>query len=136
MERLKFVNLIDRLSNIAKRDKWETSYNKALDHLYWVNPNLSPEARLVKLSHETSAYITPKGNLEGVFVEYLNQNFLTHNPTVEENLRGFLNGEVDSNDPKLSTFAESLRADIYKDALDNDYNSKDLEQLIVSAVSS
>ena len=74
---------INRLANTAKEQKWAVEYDADLDSLYWTKPVISPFAKLTKLSDESALYITPEGNIEGLFIEYAKNNFISHNNTLK-----------------------------------------------------
>ena len=65
--------------NTAKKDKWVMEYNPDLDSLYWSKPKISPSAQLKKFLEDFSIYITDKGIIEGLFIEYAKGNFISHN---------------------------------------------------------
>ena len=104
---------------------------------------MNKENRLVKVSHETSLYINPKREIEGVLVEYLNNNFVEHNPVFKQFVKKF-NKRIDKNTYTLSKnketekyrfgLAQALTSDIYQDA--NKQGVKlDLDNLIKYALS-
>lgn len=125
MDKTKFQNLINNLSTIALKNKWIPLYNKELDYFFWTQKNVSGEAKLVKVSHETSLYINPRKEIEGIFVEYLRTNFVEHNPLYGVLLKQFTK-KIDNNvftvaninkaEKYFIGMAEALRADIYQDA--------------------
>ena len=65
--------------NTSKKDKWVMEYNPDLDSLYWSKPKISPSAQLKKFLEDFSIYITDKGIIEGLFIEYAKGNFISHN---------------------------------------------------------
>ncbi len=131
MEKTKFTNLINDLSGIAERDHWTTSYDKKLDYFYWTKKHLSKDAKLVKVSHETYFYFGHNKKIEGVFVEYLKNNFVEHNHAYKGFIKQFKK-KLDNNlytisnnkDAAKYLFAlgTALRADIYQD--DNEKGGK------------
>ena len=124
---------------MAKKDNWTTRYDKELDYFYWTKKNISDKSKLVQVSHETSFYINPFGGIEGVFVEYLTNNFVNHNPAYKDFVKEFTK-KVDDNiytikNPKnaekyLFAFGESIRADIYQDAKEIGKGKLDLDDLV------
>ena len=70
---------ITNIFNIAKKDKWVMEYDPELDSLYWSKPKISPSAQLKKFLEDFSIYITDKGLIEGLFIEYAKGNFISHN---------------------------------------------------------
>ncbi len=76
------INITD-IFNIAKRDKWVVEYNPDLDSLYWSKPKISKNAQLKKFLEDFSLYITDKGVIEGLFIEYARGNFISHNKEYE-----------------------------------------------------
>ena len=144
MEKDKFINLIDNFSNSAKLGKWQVFYDTKLDHLYWKKPKLSKDVNLVKLSHETYLYINSKKNIEGVFVEYLKNNFIEHNKKYKGMTKLF-NKKVDDQVYTISKkskkmedyfdkFSESIKADIYRDAIEDKNTIDDLNFVISTAL--
>lgn len=79
MEKSKLLSLISNLSEIAKKDNWQPLYDEELDAFYWTKPKISKEARLKQFLEDYSLYITPKGLVEGLFIEYAKFNFNAHN---------------------------------------------------------
>ena len=144
MESPGFANLIDKLSSVATLDNWEPLYDKRLDYFYWRKPDMSKSAQMVKVSRETHLYVTPAGRIEGVFVEYLKSNFAAHNTSYKDMVKIFTKHVVDGGytvsshdkDTKalFGRFAESLRADIYRDTLQDHGTIADLECAIAQVV--
>ncbi|MFH1047610.1 MAG: hypothetical protein V1738_04875 [Patescibacteria group bacterium] len=144
MEKKWFTDLIDRLSVAATLGKWEPSYDRQLDFFYWKKPKMSRGVRLVKVSHETHLYLTPSGKIEGVFVEYLNGNFVEHNVEYKGMTKVFdkkVSGRVytiSRRTKKLEglfdKFVESLRANIYRDACQDRKSIDDLNHVISQAL--
>lgn len=144
MEKAGFQNLVDKLSSVATLDRWETLYDKQLDFFYWKKRRLSKDVRMVKVSHETHFYLTPAGKIEGVLVEYLKNNFIEHNSDYRGMVK-FFNKKVTDNEYTLSKkdknmkvlfdkFAESLKADIYRDACEDRKSVDDLNFVIAQAL--
>lgn len=144
MGKVGFARLIDSLSTVATLDRWEPLYDKRTDYFYWKKPKLSRDVRMVKVSHETHLYVTPKGTVEGVFVEYLKNNFVGHNAEYRHMTTVFTKKVTDrkytvgsrsrATTALFDKFAESLRADIYRDAVQDKKSIDDLEFIIAQAV--
>ena len=110
---------------MAEKDKWVPRYDPELDYFYWTSEPLREDARLVKVSHETSIYFTADKKIHGVFVEYLKNNFVEHNKAYEDLVKQFKK-KIGKNlytvqEPKkaekyLFGLGEALRADIYQDS--------------------
>jgi hypothetical protein len=138
MEKRQFTDIIDRLSKEATLKEWkEVAYEKQLDTLVWKKTKLSKNTVLVKVSHDTYLYLTPKKRAEGIMVEYLKGNFTKHN-TEYKNIFKFFDKEISSGNYTLSKkdknaedyfdkFTETVRADIYKDAIQDKKTVNDLE---------
>lgn len=144
MEKARFQDLIDKLSSVATLDRWQPTYDRQLDFFYWKKQPLSKGARLVKMSHETHLYLTPAGKIEGVLVEYLNGNFVEHNSDYRGMIRSF-DKKVGRHEYTISKksrkmeilfdkFAESLKADIYRDACEDRRTVDDLNFVIKEAL--
>jgi hypothetical protein len=143
MDKSKFTNLIDKLGIHAKKDGWIPRYDKKLDYFYWHRSPIGEEVSLVKVSHETYLYIDKAGRIKGLFVEYLKGNFIQHNPAVENVTNMFTKKMAGSSSmytvpqannekiqARLSGLAESLRADIYKDALESKTPVAEMDALL------
>lgn len=144
MEKKRFTDLIDRLSTAAALGKWQPIYDRQLDFFYWKKPKMSRGVRLVKVSHETHLYLTASGNIEGVLVEYLKGNFVEHN-TEYRGMTKVFDKKLDGRSYTISRrtkeveglfdkFAESLRADIYRDACEDRRSIDDLNHVISQAL--
>lgn len=71
------LNIVD-LEHVAQRDGWVVEYDADTDNLYWTRPTISSDARLARLSDEFALYLTPAGEVQGVFIEYARHNFVEH----------------------------------------------------------
>lgn len=145
MEQRKFTNLIDSLSQKAFSERWIPTYDKDLDYFSWTKEDLSDDSKLIKVAHETFLYLDKNGNVEGLAVEYLKNNFVAHNDVFKDFTNLFtvkidentftLDEQKSENKNKLIGLAESLKADIYKEIIEND-NKDEIEGLINAAMSS
>lgn len=79
MEKSKFLSLISNLSEVARKNNWQTLYDKGLDAFYWTKPQISANAKLTQFLDDFSLYITPDEKVEGLFIEYALHNFNAHN---------------------------------------------------------
>lgn len=75
---------ITDIFNTAKKDKWVMEYNPDLDSLYWSKSKISPSSQLKKFLDDFSVYVTDKGIIEGLFIEYAKGNFISHNAEYAE----------------------------------------------------
>ncbi|MEK7184609.1 MAG: hypothetical protein AAB683_00535 [Patescibacteria group bacterium] len=116
------INITD-IFNIAKRDKWVMEYNPDLDSLYWSKPKISPSAQLKKFLEDFSLYITDKGLIEGLFIEYAKGNFISHNSEYEKLIDKMVevNGvyvlpknAVKSVEPLLKSMANMVRNEAFQ----------------------
>lgn len=127
MEKTEFTNLIDKLSTVATLDKWKAIYDKESDIFYWQKSKLSKDARLVKVSHDVSLFLTPNRVIEGLSVEYLKDNFTKHYTEYRGMTKYFdkkvtgkqytISKKTKDIDHYFDKFAETLKADIYSDAI-------------------
>jgi hypothetical protein len=140
MQKNAFLNLIKNLNAIAKKGKWQFFYDKGADSLYWSKKKISADSKLKKFSRETSFYVNGAGGVEGLMVQYFQNNFLTQN----ENLAKI--GIVDSinkadnverpislgskKDELEALFSASIKNDILTDALEANYTLRDLEKAL------
>ncbi|WKZ29624.1 MAG: hypothetical protein QY323_02740 [Patescibacteria group bacterium] len=67
------------LDSLAKKDGWVFEYDSEMDSLEWGLPKMPRNARLYNVNKEISLYLTPKGLVKGVFIEYYRNNFVEHN---------------------------------------------------------
>lgn len=79
MEKRKILHFIADLFNIACKDNWKPEYDASQDYFYWTREKLSRDTRLVRFLDEFSLYINPRGSIEGLFIEYAKNNFLSRN---------------------------------------------------------
>jgi len=145
MEKEGFIDLVDQLSTVATLNKWITFYDKSADFFVWKKDRLSKDVSLVKVSHDTYLYLTPKRTVEGVCVEYLRNNFTKHNVEYKEMIKFFdkksdddyytISKITDKTRCYFDKFAETLKADIYKDALTDKKTAYDLNSVISVALS-
>lgn len=146
MEKTKFINLIENLNKKALIGKWIPTYDKKLDYFTWTKEPLSKDAKLMKIARDIFLFFNPKGSLEGLAIEYLKSNFIEHN----EKLGNFVNifkkkvnnhtytvVEKDKKniEPFLIGFSESVRANIYKEILEDD-SKENLESLFNTIIKS
>jgi hypothetical protein len=68
-----------KIFDIAKRDNWAVEYDSDLDTFYWTKPKISSKTVSRKFLDDFSLYVTDKGEIEGLFIEYAKFNFLSHN---------------------------------------------------------
>ena len=59
-----------------KIQKWEKHYDKDCDHLYVGVYPMKKDAKSFKLNEYLSVYITPDGEIHGIFVEYYKYDFV------------------------------------------------------------
>lgn len=143
MPKRKILNLIDNLSEIAKRERWTRAYNRKLDYFCWTKPSISKNVRLVKVSKEVLLYLNSGGIIEGIGVEYLRANFIRHNPNYKGLIKLFTEKldeatfVISKNKKNLTIFedfAKVLASDIYKENLEHNRTADDIERLIDVAI--
>lgn len=147
MEKEEFFNLIDQFSEVASLSKWRAVYDKKLDNLYWRKSQLSKNTKLVKVSHETFLYLSPKREVEGVFVEYFKNNFTKHNKRLRRIIKLFDKkigeSEVTLSKSKIKTnktkdsfedLADGIKLDIFRDACKDKKTIGDLNFVISTAL--
>ncbi len=140
MAKTRFTNLISSIPEEASVKKWKVLYDAEIDGLYWTKNKMSEDSSLYKVSHDTYLYLTPKKELEGVFVEYFKTNFTEHNKQYKKVFR-YLNKKVDGDSFTLSSkgkgaeeifskFSLELKADIFEEALEEKGQLKNLNALL------
>ena len=139
MEKNAFLNLIKNLGTIAKKGKWQFFYDKGADSLYWSKKRISTDSKLKKFSRETSFYVNGAGGVEGLMVQYFQNNFLTQNENlakigIVDSINKAESGEPISlgsrKDELEALFSESIKNDILTDALEANYTLRDLEKAL------
>lgn len=125
MEESKILSVIANLSDVARKEKWQTQYNRALDAFYWTKPDLSKDAELTQFIDEFSFYLRPTGDIEGVFIEYALHNFVEHHEefrplfeSMTENVEGTLYTIPDqAGDEKIDHLLEGIADKVAKETL-------------------
>jgi hypothetical protein len=114
---------IAKLADIAKKDQWVVEYDNELDSFYWTKPSISKDAQLTRFSDEFALYVTPKGNIEGLFIEYAQNNFVTHHQTFKplfenliENAKSNLSF-LNTKDSKIRDLLECMAGMVANDTL-------------------
>ncbi len=79
----KYLVNIKNLAETAKQDNWAIEYDADVDSFYWIRPDISSDARLMKLSDDFALYLAPDGRVQGLFIEYAKHNFMAHNKDYE-----------------------------------------------------
>ena len=129
---------------IARKAKWKISYDESADLLYWAKANISKNSKLQKISREISFFVDQKGGLDGLMIQSFRNNFLTQNRDVaviydlfEKSSKNDILFISDAKEKKAQDliigFSESIKKDIYKDALDAGYTSRDLENILTAS---
>ncbi len=101
----KYLINISKLAETAKNSKWAIEYDADVDSFYWTKPEISKQARLMKLSDDIALYVTPEGNVEGVFIEYAKNNFMEHN----KDFKPILENMKEINDNRFVLTKDSLK---------------------------
>lgn len=140
MNKNKFLNLIENFASTAKKDKWQIFYDSIADSFYWTKNKIEKDSKLVKMSMEVSFYLNKDKGLDGLMIQPFKSNFLTQNPEVANVIFDLPITRGNSETKKMKYnkdsegilfgFSESIKKDIYKDALEADYSIKDLEKAL------
>ena len=139
------IQLIEEVVDTAKKERWPMMYDTLADAFYWTKSKISDGAKLVQLSRETAFYVTPTGEMDGIFIQPFKNNFLTENQDVAEITDFFekKNGDEmltmsraqeEKIQPFIVGFSESIKKDIYRDALEADYSLKELQNVVDTAL--
>ena len=148
MAKTKHFNLIEsllKISQVAKKENWIKSYDKALDYFYWERPRLSKNTQLIKMSNEMLFYVSPKGLIEDIGVEYLTNNFIQHNPNhknlpkiftkkIEEEIFTTIDKQKESEAQTFKNFTNDLTDDAYQENFKNNRTPHDIEELVNTAI--
>lgn len=138
------IQRIEEVANTAQRERWQMLYDALADALYWTKAKIGAGAKLIQLSRETAFYITPSGETQGIFIQPFKNNFLTQNQDVAEITKFFEKKDGDEMlvmskaqeekiQPLIVGFSESIKKDIYRDALEADYSLKELQNVVEAA---
>jgi hypothetical protein len=139
------MQLVEGVVDAARRERWPMFYDTLADALYWTKAKITQGAKLVQLSRETAFYVTPAGEMDGILIQPFRNNFLTENQDVAEITKFFEKkdgGEmfVISKDQEekmrgyIVGFSESIKSDIYRDAMEAGYSSEDLQGIVEAAI--
>jgi len=145
MAKNKFIATIDRISEIASKEKWEKAYDKKLDYFCWTNTKEAKSARLVKVSNEIFLYFNSKGLVKGIGIEYLKNNFIEHNPEYKDLTKLFTEkvdggifiipkNEEKKSENKFVGFVEDIIKEIKIDSWENKQSPEELEKLVSIAI--
>jgi len=138
------IQRIEEVANTAQREHWPMLYDALADALYWTKAKISAGAKLVQLSRETAFYIAPSGETDGIFIQPFKNNFLTRNQDVAEIAKFFEKKDGDEMlviskaqeekiQPLIVGFSESIKKDIYRDALEAHYSLQELQNVVETA---
>lgn len=106
------THCLSLLPKIAEKQKWEFYYDADLDNFYYSPSKIPKDATLFSLNEEISFYIRPNNEVVGIFIEYLNSNFLQHHKMYKEMLTIFKKtGTV------KKTSKNTEKEEFYKEAL-------------------
>jgi hypothetical protein len=74
----KIIDFVANFSKIAKEQKWISDYDHEDDSIAVRIPVLSMEARKRYVTDDFAFYLTPEGEVQGIFIEYFISNFVAH----------------------------------------------------------
>jgi len=74
----KIIDFVANFSKIAKEQKWISDYDHEDDSIAIRVPVLSMQARKRYVSDDFAFYLTPGGEVQGIFIEYFISNFVAH----------------------------------------------------------
>ena len=77
-QKKKILNFLGKFSEIIRREGWVFHYDKDSDSLAIRKPTLSEDARKKYIDDEFAFYLTPKNDIQGLFLEYFTSNFISH----------------------------------------------------------
>jgi hypothetical protein len=70
--------------DVVKRNNWVTRYDIDTDSFTISSKKLPNDARLKYFGNEFAFYLTKKGEVKGIFIEYFKKNFVKHNKKIIE----------------------------------------------------
>lgn len=70
--------------DIVKKNNWVSRYDSETDGFSVTIKTLSKDARLKYFGDEVAFYITSKGEVQGIFIEYFKKNFVKHNKGISD----------------------------------------------------
>jgi len=84
LNKKKITDFVLNFSKIAKAGRWISDYDHEDDSIAIRVPVLSVDARKRYISDEFALYLTPNGDVEGIFIEYFVSNFVAHHKDFED----------------------------------------------------
>jgi hypothetical protein len=103
-----------RLPAIVKKDKWQLSYDKLVDALYFTPSIVAKDTVLFSVSKELNIYVNSNSDIKGIFVENFSANFVKHN----EDFKGLLNVLNKKGDDQIFVAEDEAKAELYGKALE------------------
>ena len=131
----------ENIITIAQNAGWEVFYEEESDSLYWTILPVPKKDALVKVSREIYFYVGAGGIIHGLMIQPFKNNFLTHHRSVvtvaslitekqNEGVFTIPEGKKELARDYMVSFSESIKMDIYADALDAKVNVEDLAGLL------
>lgn len=78
-------DLFQMASNLNKASKgWIVSYDPETDSLSYSVEKLSMGTKINYLDDEIAVYLSSNNEVEGVFIEYVTKNYLSHNKNLKD----------------------------------------------------
>jgi len=86
-DKKELMDLASDFSGFVKKHNWVSRYDIESDALSITTNKLSKDARIRYFDDEIAFYITKDKNLEGIFVEYFESNFIKHHKGLNDILK-------------------------------------------------
>lgn len=84
LDKKKILDFVTNFAKIAKEKRWISDYDADDDSMAIRAPKLSADAKKEHVTEEFAFYITPKNEVEGVFIEYFLSNFVAHHKDFDD----------------------------------------------------
>lgn len=80
----KIIDFAYNFRNFANTQNWIPRYDKDTDSLAIIPHKLSSDTRIRYIDDELAFYLRENGDIEGLFIEYFQNNFIKHHKNFKE----------------------------------------------------
>jgi len=75
---------VANFSEVAKKEHWISHYDTDTDSISVRTPRLSYDSEKRYLNDEFAFYLNKENKVEGIFIEYFMNNFISHHADIKE----------------------------------------------------
>ena len=128
----KIIDFLYNFSDIVKKEKWISRYDKDTDALSFTIPNLSDSSRIFYLDDEIAFYFNKDKKIEGIFIEYFTSNFVQHHQEIKGVIKDIKKEEKKENSLIKINFMKDKKIlpkfeEIIKDSLLENYKLQEVK---------